>query len=211
MKCANEELLSDVAAYYSSKFNEYGETPRGVDWNGKESQYLRFKQLSKILEAKSNFSIHDLGCGYGSFYDYLSDKYKDFLYHGIDISSTIIQAAEKRYLKHKNAHFVSSHAPEIIADYSIASGIFNVQTTKTDTQWEDYLKSTLDTLNNFSRRGFAFNCLTSYSDPEKMQAHLYYANPTLLFDFCKQHYSKNVALLHDYGLYEFTILVRKTL
>ncbi len=211
MKCANEELLSDVAAYYSNKFNEYGETPRGVDWNGKESQYLRFKQLSKILEEKSNFSIHDLGCGYGSFYDYLSDKYKDFSYHGIDISSTIIQAAEKRYLKHNNAHFINSNTPERIADYTIASGIFNVQTTKTNAQWEDYLKSTLDTLNDFSHRGFAFNCLTSYSDPEKMQAHLYYANPTLLFDFCKQHYSKNVALLHDYGLYEFTILVRKTL
>jgi hypothetical protein len=30
-----------------------------------------------------------------------------------------------------------------------------------------------------------------------------------LFDLCKRRYSRNVALLHDYEIYEFTILVRK--
>ncbi len=28
-------LLEDVARYYSAKLAEHGETPRGVDWNGK--------------------------------------------------------------------------------------------------------------------------------------------------------------------------------
>jgi hypothetical protein len=59
--------------------------------------------------------------------------------------------------------------------------------------------------------GFAFNCLTAYSDAHKMQSYLYYADPCRLFDLCKRRYSRNVALLHDYGLYEFTILVRKEL
>ena len=40
--------------------------------------------------------------------------------------------------------------------------------------------------------------------------YLYYADPGRLFDLCKRRYSRNIALLHDYGLYEFTILVRKT-
>ncbi len=53
-----------------------------------------------------------------------------------------------------------------------------------------------------------FNCLTSYSDPEKKRDELYYADPCALFDMCKRRYSRQVALLHDYGLYEFTILVR---
>jgi hypothetical protein len=51
--------------------------------------------------------------------------------------------------------------------------------------------------------------LTSYSDEDKMRAHLYYTDPTWAFDLCKRRYSRHVALLHDYGLYEFTILVRK--
>jgi hypothetical protein len=44
-----------------------------------------------------------------------------------------------------------------------------------------------------------------------MQKHLYYADPCAIFDLCKRRYSRNVALLHDYGLYEFTIVVRKDL
>ena len=73
-----------------------------------------------------------------------------------------------------------------------------------------YVESTLDVLDRTSRLGFAFNCLTSYSDAAYMRPNLYYANPGQLFDLCKRRYSSQVALLHDYGLYEFTILVRKT-
>ena len=44
---------------------------------------------------------------------------------------------------------------------------------------------------------------------ERMKDYLFYADPGELFDHCKRRYSRWVALLHDYGLYEFTILVRK--
>ncbi|MGR9969871.1 hypothetical protein ACUOIB_23760, partial [Escherichia coli] len=71
------------------------------------------------------------------------------------------------------------------------------------------LQETLDSLDRFSRRGFSFNCLTSYSDEDRKRDYLYYADPCQLFDLCKRRYSRQVALLHDYGLYEFTILVRK--
>jgi len=64
-------------------------------------------------------------------------------------------------------------------------------------------------MNEYCEKGFSFNCLTSYSDDDKMKDYLYYANPMELFDLCKRKYSRNVALLHDYDLYEFTILVRK--
>lgn len=67
----------------------------------------------------------------------------------------------------------------------------------------------LDSLDRTSRRGFAFNCLTSYSNADKMRGDLYYADPCKLFDYCKRKYSKNVALLHDYGLYDFTIISAK--
>ena len=34
--------------YYASKFNEFGATHRGADWNSIESQELRFTQLLKV-------------------------------------------------------------------------------------------------------------------------------------------------------------------
>ena len=50
--------------------------------------------------------------------------------------------------------------------------------------------------------------LTRYADPPLMRDDLYYADPTRYFAVCKERYSRNVALLHDYDLYEFTLLVR---
>jgi hypothetical protein len=94
------------------------------------------------------------------------------------------------------------------ADYTVASGIFNVRLDVSDSAWKDYVFRELETLAGLSRRGFSFNMLTSYSDADKMRPDLYYGDPRFFFDHCKRRYSRNVALLHDYGLYEFTIIVR---
>ncbi len=203
------DLLTEVAEYYTTKLAEHGETPRGVDWNGEESQTLRFKNLCKIVDTSNQFSINDLGCGYGALYGFLANKYEEFSYSGIDVSESMIRAAEQRYKDKSQARFVLSSEPDQVADYGVASGIFNVCLGRSDDEWRSYLEATLDVLDRTSRVGFAFNCLTSYSDEDKMRDYLYYADPCVLFDLCKRRYSRNVALLHDYGLYEFTILVRK--
>ncbi|HCS29387.1 MAG TPA: SAM-dependent methyltransferase [Spongiibacteraceae bacterium] len=207
----NESLLSEVASYYSDKLAEHGETPRGVDWNGENSQILRFEQLCKLIQNNSEgFSLNDLGCGYGAMFDFLSDRYSISSYLGVDVSEDMVRAAESRYTGRPTARFIAKAEPDTAADYGMASGIFNVRLGRTDAEWYDYLQATLDVLDRTSHCGFAFNCLTSYSDEDKKRDYLYYADPGRLFDLCKRRYSRNIALLHDYGLYEFTILVRKT-
>jgi len=202
----NNDILTEVAEYYTLKLSEYGETPLGVDWNGEESQVLRFEQLSKVIGHNNQFSINDLGCGYGALYEFLAKRYQSFSYSGFDVSQSMISAAQKRYA---NACFLVAHEPDADADFGVASGVFNVRLEQSDIDWKHYIEATLDILNKTSRLGFAFNCLTSYSDAHKMRDYLYYANPCELFDLCKRKYSRNVALIHDYELYEFTILVRK--
>lgn len=203
-------LLDEVASYYAEKLAKHGDTPLGVDWNGKEGQMVRFEQLCKIIDTKmSRFSLNDLGCGYGALLDYLREKYATYAYLGVDVSSEMIQAAGRRHVAVNQARFITSAEPDQVADYGVASGIFNVRLGRSDAEWFDYLQGTLDVLDRTSRLGFAFNCLTSYSDEEKKRDYLYYANPSKLFDLCKCRYSRQVALLHDYGLYEFTILIRK--
>jgi SAM-dependent methyltransferase len=203
------DLLSDIAGYYSSKLSIHGETPQGVDWNGEENQMLRFKQLCRIIALNGHFSINDLGCGYGALYDFLSHEHDSFIYSGFDISEDMIISAKNRNQEKSKVRFVFSNKPDQVADYGVASGIFNVRINYSNSIWLSYIKSTLDTLDRTSRLGFSFNCLTSFSDADKMRQYLYYANPCLLFNHCKKNYSRNVALLHDYGLYEFTLLVRK--
>ena len=205
-----EPLLSEISRYYANKLAEHGSTPCGVDWNGEEGQILRFEQLCKIINKGSHFSLNDLGCGYAALLDFISTKYSSFKYIGIDISPEMIQSAKKRIPISSNTDFLTAYQPNTICDYGIASGIFNVRLNKEDAEWEQYLISTLDILSETSNLGFSFNCLTSYSDEYKKRKYLYYADPAWIFNLCKNRYSRNVALLHDYDLYEFTILVRKS-
>jgi SAM-dependent methyltransferase len=203
------EPLTKIADYYSAKLLEHGANAQGVDWNSEASQFLRFEQLTKVIGPADGFSVNDLGCGYGAFYEFLRSRYRNFSYTGCDVSEVMIGAAQARYHCAEHVRFIVASEPPENAEYSVASGIFHVRLTRGRSEWRDHIYRTLDIMDRTSRRGFAFNCLTTYSDTDKMRDDLYYANPCALFDYCKQRYSHHVALLHDYGLYEFTILVRK--
>jgi SAM-dependent methyltransferase len=209
MQSQKSDLLVDISTYFTTKLREHGDTPRGVDWNSEEAQTSRFKELCRIIDGTDSFSVNDLGCGYGALYDFLSQEYAAFSYAGVDVSESMIRAAKQRYQDHIGVEFVVGSEPSRVADYGMASGIFNIHFNRVDELWFNHITATLDLLNETSIRGFAFNCLTTYSDAEKMRSDLYYADPYRLFDLCKRRYSRNVALLHDYGLFEFTVLVRK--
>jgi len=202
------KILGDVRNYYDGKLEAHGPTARGVDWNSDESQRLRFSQLLKICDGDADFTINDYGCGYGALVDCLAEDGRPFHYQGFDISAQMIaKAGELHPLS--NAVFLSELSQLKPSDYTVASGIFNVRLQTDARQWEDYVLETLEVINRLSQKGFAFNLLTTYSDPEFTRPDLYYADPLFYFDYCKTRYSRFVSLLHDYPLYEFTMLVRK--
>lgn len=203
------DALDDVASYYTDKLTRFGPTARGVDWNGEAGQALRFTQLHKLIVGSEPCSVTDLGCGYGAFYDFLRTQTPPVSYVGIDVSAEMTAAAKARFVDDPKARFLVGSRPDQETDYCVASGIFNVRLGRADADWRAHLERTLDAMNAASRLGFAFNCLTAYSDPERKRDDLFYADPCELFDLCKRRYSRQVALLHDYGLYEFTLLVRK--
>ena len=202
-------LLLEISNYYSDKIFQFGCTPNGVDWNGKESQFTRFNQLLKICEQDDLFSLGDFGCGYGALLEYLSSKPKVTKYFGYDVSELMIENALKIKAPEISAVFSTNKAGLKGLDYVVASGVFNVRLKAKEMEWIEYIKETLCLINESASKGFSFNALTSYSDKEKMKDYLYYSDPLFWFDYCKRNFSKQVALLHDYKLYEFTILVRK--
>jgi len=204
-----DEIRQAVSAYYSNKVKQHGPTALGVDWNSIESQELRFSQLTKVIDPCEEFSVNDLGCGYGALVSYLAKHHPRFQYLGLDWSPVMIDEATRLYGGVQGCRFSTECEDAPTADYSIASGIFNVRLAHPDSAWMQYVLDTLGELNRLSTKGFSFNILTSYSDPEHMRGDLFYADPCFFFDYCKRNFSKQVALLHDYGLYEFTILVRK--
>jgi SAM-dependent methyltransferase len=207
MNC--DTILDGVRQYYEEKIATYGATAEGVDWNSSQSQALRFEQLLKVCDKSMIFSINDYGCGYGALAKYMNDRDYAFQYQGFDISEKMCEVARELCGKLGHCCFFSDESRLTSADYTVASGIFNVKLGRSNEDWEQYSYTILEGINCLSKRGFAFNMLTRYSDSDRMKGYLYYADPCNMFDHCKRHFSRNVALLHDYGLYEFTILVRK--
>jgi SAM-dependent methyltransferase len=202
----NPRILEPVDRYYSEKLREFGPTHRGVDWSTASSQELRFSRLLQLLNDGDDGSIIDFGCGYGALLDYVRASGRRVAYSGFDISETMIQAALGRH--GAQASFTDDVSQLAPADYVVASGIFNVKLGHEPDAWWDHVLQTLALMRSLCRRGFAFNMLTSHSDVDKRREDLFYADPTRVFDLCQQRFSRRVALLHDYPLYEFTIIVR---
>lgn len=206
----SDDFRTRMVAHYRDRFAEHGATPLGVDWNGAESQEAHFAELLRLFpsDPASGIDVNDLGCGYGAFADYLAARRKVSRYRGYDLNEEMIAAA--RDLHPDPAFgFEVADAPLQEADYGVASGVFTLRLGRSDEECWLALLDGVASLHRTSRLGFAFNCLTSYSDREKMRDHLFYPDPGRVFHHCKTNFSRQVALLHDYGLFAFTIIVRQ--
>jgi len=201
----------EIRGYFAEKLEKFGATPRGVDWNSNTAQELRFEQLARVLPQEHPYSLIDYGSGFGSLYDYLTSRHHQVDYYGFDIVEGMVAQGYAVHPDDNKCHFTSKESDLPVVDYAIASGIFNIKLDISHEAWTQYVIQLLERINTLTEKGFSFNMLTSYSDPEYMRADLYYADPCFFFDYCKRHFAKNVAVLHDYGLYDFTILVRKQL
>jgi SAM-dependent methyltransferase len=209
MGIMDESFVQRTVEHYADKWSRHGATPLGVDWNGEASQVLHFEQLLRLAEPGARFTANDLGCGYGALLDHLDRRGGCAGFRGYDVNESMIRAARERTAGRTDASFEVLAAPDRPADYGFASGIFTLRLGRSDAECQRQMFETLDALDRTSTRGFAFNCLTSYSDVDRMRDYLYYPDPCAVFDRCKRRHSSNVALLHDYGLYAFTVLVRK--
>jgi len=204
-----DPLLAAVEGYYTDKMRSHGPTPRGVDWNGIESQEVRFDRLLAVMDTiQSGFSLIDYGCGYGALLDTMVRRYDNFEYMGYDVSSAMIEEAQNYHGDKINANFTSSRSDLHLADFTVASGIFNVKLGAPRQEWLSYILTTINEMVELSRCGIAFNALTSHSDADRKRTDLYYADPSTLLNYCLRKHSRNVELNHNYDLFEFTLLVR---
>lgn len=206
-KNTHAAIHARVASYYTDKLHQHGPTPRGADWRDRESQETRFLALLQIYDGAGS-SLSELGCGYGALLGYMRRSGFDLAYYGYDLSEAMIAAARKEYAGQQSAAFETGSVPRQTADYCVASGIFNVRFDVTDRQWREYIFDTLDVMAAASVRGFAFNCLTSHSDPDRREARLYYADPGEMLNHCIARYGRRVSILHGSPSYEFTMLIR---
>jgi SAM-dependent methyltransferase len=206
-----DETQKKLNEYFSEKLDTFGATAKGVDYNGEQAQQIRFAELVKVINPANKFSVIDYGSGYGAMFEFINQRGWDFEYYGVDLIEKMVIAGREKYKDFPNTHFTTNEKELPITDYLVAAGIFNIKMETPYDEWHNFVCETLPRMNALCSKGFSFNMLTKYSDADRMaqRPDLFYADPLFFFDFCKRKFSRNAALLHDYGLYDFTILVRK--
>ena len=203
-----DPILAAVRAYFEATLAAHGATAKGVDWNDEAGQRLRHRQFLRLVTADPEASVLDFGCGYGDFLPFLRVHGHRGRYIGLDIAPAMVEAARDLHGEGPDRIFHLAPVPPERADYAIASGTFNVVRGADRATWARYVEATIGTMARNARRGFGFNLLSLNSDPERRRADLYYADPPAMLAAMIARHGRHVALLQDYGLWEFTLLVR---
>src|SRR4051794_26097144 len=94
----HDELVRSAEAYYTERFRAHGATPAGVDWNSRESQDLRFRQLLRLVNGATAFTLLDYGCGFGALAELLPSEVD---YTGFDVSEPMIEHARVAHPAHR--------------------------------------------------------------------------------------------------------------
>jgi hypothetical protein len=198
-----------TAAYYDGKVRQYGATPQGVDWACALTQQLRFVQLLKVCEGAAGPTLlNDVGCGWGALRRFLGWRriLHRFDYLGVDIAAGMIAEAHAQFPREKR-RFLLGSCPPRVADYSVASGIFNVRLDVATDNWDAFVAHTLGEMRATSRRGFAFNLMVRRQSTRE-PAQLYLPDPQRWASFCERELGGRVEWVSAYGLQEETLLVR---
>ena len=204
-------LNKEISNIYNKRFDTFNNTPKGVFWNNKLSQDLRLNIiLDKILQnAKSDeFSIADIGCGYGRFYEILKERNLDdkVKYHGFDINQKIINFC-KNNKGFVNVKFGISALPFDDTDYVVMSGTYNLTPTNDISLWEDYIIKNLKNNWKFVRKAMIFNCLIK--EKRKIEKKLYYTELSWIQKICERNFCDPEVIKHNLLKDDITIILKK--
>src|SRR5262249_55673601 len=123
-----DPIIRKTEAYFSEKLTAHGDTARGVDWRDEKAQEQRFQILSRLFRTRGDFSILDVGCGTGAFYNYLAcNGFRNIHYTGLDLLEKMVACGRSKFAGDSNAYFENGTIEQLndSFDYTIASGIYN--------------------------------------------------------------------------------------
>ena len=204
-------LNKQISNIYNKRFDNFNNTPKGVFWNSKLSQDLRLNIiLDKILQnSKSDeFSIADIGCGYGRLYEIIRERKLDgkVQYHGFDINQKIISFC-KNNIDFENIKFSISALPLNETDYVVMSGTYNLTPTNNISLWEDYIIKNLTSNWKLVQKAMIFNCLIK--EKRKIEKKLYYTELSWIQKICERNFCDPEVIKHNLLKDDITIILKK--
>ncbi len=152
--------------HYAQTFQEHGASSKGVDWKSPEAATIRHNLLLNLLDTEQDqYSVLDVGCGYGALLDIFKEKNIPVNYTGIDFVPDMIKEAQLRHSDHTffSGDFLDWKAPQKY-DYVFANGLFTQKLGASDQELEIFLKEVIKKMFAVCNKGISFNLLTDRVD-----------------------------------------------
>jgi hypothetical protein len=189
-----------IARTYNKRFTKLGAVPEASLWFSKERQLVRFKLIADVVaqkRPKENFSITDIGCGYGAFVPYLFQRFpnEDFTYNGFEIAEKPLNYCIKTYTR-SNVVFKMGNLPKRHSDFSIMSGTYNYAPVLSPKVWQAYLFKNLSQIWSYSRLGIIFN-LSVASEAKITSQNISYFSQENVMSFCQNELGKTSLSFSD--------------
>lgn len=206
----NKEI-EKLSQHYDILAQQYGYSPSAVQQSSLETQEQRLSILLEVTDDIKHKKILDFGCGTGHLLSLLKAKGFQGEYVGYDISDSLLAIAREH---HPEGRFelknILTEDIDESFDFIFISGVFN---NDIDCN-EVFMQEVLSRLFPKASESLAFNALSRYVD--YFSEDLYYFDPMLVFQWCKENLSPKVTLRHDYEVksgvipFEFTCYVYAT-
>ena len=198
--------------HYESCVIKHGPNAKGMDWPSQEDLSKRFKVLTEIIELNNDHvDVLDLGCGVGLLIDYLTEVgiISKIKYQGVDISPVMIDHAIK---SHPDFTFgvrdiLVDKLPDNSTDYIIMNGLFTEKREMTFDQMFSFFSIMISEAFRIARKGISFNVMSSHVDWQRDD--LFHVELDKLVAYLIKQCSRNIVIRMDYGLYEYTVYVKK--
>lgn len=194
--------------HYSKTFELNGANSRGVDWGDDEQKLLvRYKKMSALFlenTIKNDFSLLDVGCGFGGLLEYLLSHGVELDYIGVDIVEGMVEYAK---LKQPSAKFICADILDFDLtrkfDFVICNGILTQKLDVPGLQMDRFAQKLIKKMFDLCEKGIAFNVMSTKVN--FFSNNLYYRNPAELLSWCMSEITPYVKLDHSYPLYEYTL------
>ena len=208
---------------YKQKFKEFGVSPQALQWKSKGAAHQRFRQFWSEIDFDDK-NVLDVGCGFGEMGNFLTKRYKNVKYKGVDIMPEFIENGKKIYpaLDLETADYFGHPLPETF-DTIICSGALN-SNYGSNTHNRIFRQNAIKTMFDHTSNVLAFNMLgghpamenkhsftslkQSLPDGGKKESNIWYSDSLEILEYCMS-LTRRVIMRHHYHPSDFTIFMYK--
>lgn len=205
------EYYKTLQLHYEKKLAEHGPNAKGMDWPNQEDLNRRFEVLTSIATNEHNASLLDLGCGVGLLIDYLQnqDLLHKFEYRGADISSKMVSIAAESHpeFSFEVRDVLVNPYPTESVDYIVMNGVLTEKQDMAQSQMIEFAQNIILSTFKSCKKGIAFNVMSSHVDWQRDD--LFHWELDEIVGFLVKNCSRNIRIMMDYGLYEYTVHLKK--